>query len=251
MFKPPIKPPTSKKRSRNELDEEPANESMQSETTNLKSKGVKINVKSECIFFYEKGPPSEMKKVVFKVKTNGLTNNMDYAGNDTNTSTFPFGNYKLFGKDLIMTADQIEKKRKEFGKTEKFQQQVKDLGKNFYYPLICIRDWWNKQFRSNNGVDIILRKIEIEDIDIVEDISENPDNSFNAVFNINGVSEDGQQTIPVKIEVKFINNTGDLNVDINESDISSGGSKRRKLTKRRKILKKRKISKRRRKTRKY
>ena len=218
-----------------------------------KRKKVTINLTSECILYYKKDPPSEIEKVVFKVETDGLTNKKKYAGDFENTRKFPWGSYELYGEKLNMSEEEIEKIRKQFKNEEQFQKWVTALGNDFYYPLICIRDWWNKTFRFKTGVGI-LNEIQINDI-IIEDIIEDSDN-FNFYVNINGVSDDeNEQTIiPVTIQVQVINNTGGLN----KSAISTGGykkrrnfSKRRKLTKRRKILKKRKMSKRRRKTRKY
>ena len=235
--------------------EEPPNESMRSEPINIKTKKVLINLTSECKYFYKKDSPSEINEVVFKVETYGLTNKMDYTGNEFNTKKNIRGSYKLYGSKLNMTPEEIQKIRQQFKLQANFDNWTKKMIDDFYYPLRCIQGWWNETFRYTNG---ILRPIGIEDIIIPDDEIEKfengnyDSNNFNFYVNINGVSDVEQTIIPVTIQIQVINNTGGLN----ESGMVTGGtkrrnfSKRRKLTKRRKILKKRKISKRRR-TKKY
>ena len=216
-----------------------------------KSEGVRINLISECKYFYKEEPPDEIEKVVFKVETYGLTNKMDFTSNESNTKKNRWGSYILYGDDLTMTQEEIQQIRQKF----KNQAIIDRLVYDFYYPLRCIRNWWNETFRLTNSSSI-LRPITIEDIIIPDNEIEKFENeiekfendnydfkNFDFYVNINGVSEEGL-SIPVTIKVKIINNTGGLNVD---SLSSSGGyKKRRKISKRRRVSKRRKLSKRRR-----
>ena len=227
---------------------------------NVEPYPVTVNKNTFAKFFYKRNPSStirQLKVEIEPINPDGKTDKRIFGLREGeifhNTTIGSDGNFKIFGKDVTLDQDLLEKiklrvyrKRGRFGPEEAQQQgeehhaqevrteKLDNFLEIFYYPVKCLMEW----ITSKNLTGSFINMTHYKEVN----------NKYFYTVNIRVDDDDDDEIVEFNVEVSGqFNEISEGQINQLSSPIGSnmgGYKKRRKISKRRRVSKRRKLSKR-------